>query len=71
MKAGENTNPVTKKRIRNARGKIDKRTPQAIAIEEERERETVHSALSHCGERTLDETITKGIMNGMEKIQTN
>jgi len=70
MKAGETTQGTPKKRIRTPRGQLDKRTPQAIAIEEERERETAHAALSHCGERTLDETITKGIMDGMENLQT-
>jgi hypothetical protein len=70
MKAGETTQVTPKKRIRTPRGQLDKRTPQAIAIEEERERETAHAALSHCGERTLDETITKGIMDGMENLQT-
>jgi hypothetical protein len=69
MKAGENIQVTPKKRIRITRGQLDKRTPQAIAIEEERERETAHAALSHCGERTLDETITKSIMDGMEHLQ--
>ena len=34
-------------------------------------REIVHDALSHCGDQTLDETITRKVMHDVEELTTS
>jgi hypothetical protein len=34
-------------------------------------RETSHDAMSHCGDHTLDETITRQVMDGTEALTTS
>jgi hypothetical protein len=38
---------------------------------DQRLRDISHDAMSHCGEKTLDETITREVMNGCEKLPTS
>ena len=65
---------TTTRALRGAKQRRKKKKPHSAALRpkiDEVLRKLAHDSLSHCGDRTLDETITREVMWGVENIATS